>query len=375
MTNVSPGGLTRYLAGSEKIDATGSCDRLSLHNLPDLAVQTKSTTAPPRTGEFQDQVAKNAHNSRSATPYTWSETSRATALNFIVEDDLLKILHVGLFSESQPGPDIPVDSKKYYTLQDLKLLLEARRASWLSNSSDVKATFQRPSGFDLPQRPVTQPPNIVEASSSPTPKFNLTLLERHRSPAISKNFEQDVIRGPRHPRNYSENGPCNLSPFQSPQIVNTGMAEADEFFRALDARFCAIMEPSHEKLEHTVGSPEAQHPQQSLEAYQHNDILPKVRNTSTYDSVDLKRHGRSDYGNTHPISLAISSHYAQAELATYPSSGRTLPMPPKRDARNEQSLDNIPVTKSWQPFAGSTKMTANEHATLPTGFWRQNKLY
>jgi hypothetical protein len=153
------------------------------------------------------------------------------------------------------------------------------------------------------------------------------------------------------------------------------MDEGDEFYRALDAQFCAIMGPSHEKLEHTVGSTQAQRPQQSLEAHQHNNVLPKVRNVSAHDSADLKRHDRFDSGDTYPTSLGISSHFAQTELATYPSSGRTFSMPPKRDARSEQSLDDPPVTKSWQPSADLTNMTATKHATLPTGFWRQNKLY
>jgi hypothetical protein len=153
------------------------------------------------------------------------------------------------------------------------------------------------------------------------------------------------------------------------------MDEGDEFYRALDAQFCAIMRPSHEKLEHTVGSTQAQRHRQSLEAHQHNNVLPKVRNVSAHDSADLKRHDRFDSGDTYPTSLGISSHFAQTELATYPSSGRTFSMPPKRDARSEQSLDDPPVTKSWQPSADLTNMTATKHATLPTGFWRQNKLY
>lgn len=379
-TNAGPRGPMRYLGGRKWVDGTSphyglSSSKVSgVDALKELSIDGDAKRDPDR------QIAMAVHGSQSVTPFTWSESDGAMAsLDPVVEDHLLNILQVGVFSKPQPGPDRCDDSKYYYTLQDLKELLDARKATWQVKACDIQTTFRRASSLHLQPEPPAQPPNILESgvSGGSISSLNITLGEKKGSLALSKSPEQDVFCGRQYQRDCNDRGPGNLSPYESPHVAHPDMSD-DVFFRAVHAEFCAIMKPSSGDLTPARQSPEGHQAPQKIFVYQHTDVcsLPQARQgTSHYGSIDPLLYEGIGSGIRHSTSHPIHCHDAQAELVKCSSSGRMLPMLPTSEVCNEQIPDCAREIGSRQPLFSSAGPPVQSHAELPPGFWRQNKLY
>ncbi|KAJ5118701.1 hypothetical protein N7526_010338 [Penicillium atrosanguineum] len=345
-----------FIGRIERIDATRPRHRLSPNKTTEFADPVKATIASQGEGNLDRQAAKAAHESRSFSPYTWSESGRATAsLSAIVEDHLLNILHVGLFPKPQTSPEVEIGSKHYYSLHELKMLLEARKESWQSNIGGVEATFQPASTLNSPQKPGTQIPHIEEVAENLDSELNVTTVKRNTTSDMSKTCTGDVIWDSQLQRDFNGNDLSNLSSLQCPKVGNPYMTDADAFFRALDAEFCAIMETSDNYLEPARQSSKTQ---PTSEVDQHTVFSAERQPKLTVDSIRSQRLDRLDSGITHSASQAIPLHHALDELATRPNDPRILP-----------------VTSSRQPFSVLTTAPVLKHTTLPSGFWRRNKLY
>ncbi|KAJ5119739.1 hypothetical protein N7448_010408 [Penicillium atrosanguineum] len=345
-----------FIGRIERIDATRPRHRLSPNKTTEFADPVKATIASPGEGNLDRQAAKAAHESRSFSPYTWSESGRATAsLSAIVEDHLLNILHVGLFPKPQTSPEVEIGSKHYYSLHELKMLLEARKESWQSNVGGVEATFQPASTLNSPQKPGTQISHIEEVAENLDSELNVTTVKRNTTSDMSKTCTGDVVWDSQLQRDFNGNDLSNLSSLQCPKVGNPYMTDADAFFRALDAEFCAIMETSDNYLEPARQSSKTQ---PTSEVDQHTVFSAERQPKLTVDSIRSQRLDRLDSGITHSASQAIPLHHALDELATRPNDPRILP-----------------VTSSRQPFSVLTTAPVLKHTTLPSGFWRRNKLY
>ncbi|KAJ5692541.1 hypothetical protein N7462_001964 [Penicillium macrosclerotiorum] len=94
-------------------------------------------------GDPKERMGQRDQGSRSATPYTWSESERlgsypSSQLNHVVELRLLDILHTGISAhEDNRGVVTPQLQRVYHSLQDLKGLLESRKSSWETTSPTV----------------------------------------------------------------------------------------------------------------------------------------------------------------------------------------------------------------------------------------------
>ena len=301
------------------------------------------------------------------------------SLDPVVEDQLLNILQVGVVSKPQPGPERCDGSKYYYTLQDLKKLLDARKATWQVKASDIQATFRRASSLDLRLKSPARPPDIFESgvSTGSISSLNITLGKRKGGLALSKSPEQDVFCGWQYQRDCKDSGPGNLSPYESPHMVHPDMSDA-VFFRAVHAEFCAIMKPSNDDLKPARQSPKGNQDPQKVFVYQHTDVcsLPPARQvTSHYGSIDPLLYEDIGSGIPHSTSHPIHCHDAQAGLVTCSRSGRMLPMLPTSEVCNEQIPDYAREIGSRQPLFSSAGPPVHSHAALPPGFWRQNKLH
>lgn len=355
----------------EQIDATRPRRNLSPSKKTDPEDPTKTTIVPPDTKVFDSQVVDGPYETRPATPYTWSESGRATAsLGAIVEDHLLNILHVGLFPKPQIGSEVEVSSKYYYSLHDLKMLLEARKESWQSNDSGVEATFQPASTFSPPQQPATQILDIEEEAKVSMSEMDVALGERNINPDISKICEGDLLWGSQLQVDFNGNAFSNLSSSRSPKLDNPHLTDADSFFRALDAEFCAIMGSSNNYLEPACQSSRIQ---PTIDVDQHEDISLRRPTKSTVKSFSSLRFDRS--GTAHSASRTIPSHHAQVELATHPINRQMLSVPPVSYGYIKKTSSHALEASARQPFSVLTNASAFKDATLPSGFWRQNKLY
>ena len=368
LTNTFPQRPAECVGRFERIDATRPRRNLSPSKTTGLADLTKTTHVPPDTKDVDSQVLEDPYKIRPATPYTWSESGGATAsLGAIVEDHLLNILHVGLFPEPQIGSEVEVGSKYYYSLQDLKMLLEARKESWQSNESGEEATFQPASPFASPQQPGSQIPDIEgeeeeeeEEAKASISELEVALAERNIYPEISKTCEGDLLWGSQSQVDSNGNAFSNLSSLRSPKVGKPHMADADSFFRALDAKFCSIMGPSNNYLEPARQSLKTQ---PTLEVDQHADISLRRQTKSTVNSLSSLRLDRS--GTAHPAPHTIPSQ----------DNRRMLPVPPMSNGCIKKTSSDAPESSARHPFSVLTNASAFKHATLPSGFWRQNKLY
>jgi len=339
---------------------------LSPSKRPSLDRPKNLVTALQDPRESECQRANSVHKTQSATPYTWSESDQATpSLDPVLRDYLLNVLHVGV---PHPGIERYGNSKVYYTLEDLKTLLEARKASWESTASDIQATFRRASSLDLQPEPTAPargilggvPPNSISL-------LNTSIGEGNTKLALGKNPEQDVSFSSQHQLDKKEIGSDSLPPDQNPRMVYADINDDNVFIRALDAEFCAIMRPSSKDPEPPRQNSEAHKGLQNVDVYQHTDVYSP-------DSFDRLLYEDIGSGVPYTTSPPVDCHNAQAGLATCPSSGRMLQMRPTSDVHIDQVSDYARVAGP-RPLFASTSAPALGHATLLPGFWRQNRLY
>ncbi|KAJ5197923.1 uncharacterized protein N7498_007040 [Penicillium cinerascens] len=379
-TDAGPRGPMRYLGGRKWVDVTSPHYGLSSSKISGLdALKELSIDGDAKRGP-DHQIAVAVHGSQSATPFTWSESDWAMAsLDPVMEDPLLNILQVGIFSTPQPGPDRCDDSKYYYTLQDLKKLMDARKATWQAKACDIQAAFRRASSLNLPPEPPAQTPDILKSgvSRGSISSLNITPGERKGSLALRKSPEQDVFCGWQYQRDCNDRAPDNLSPYEIPHVAHPDMSD-DVFFRAVHAEFCAIMKPSSGDLTPSRQSPEGHHAPQKVFVYQHADVcsLPPARQAiSHYGPIDPLLYEDIGSGIPHSTSHPTHCHDAQAGLVKCSSSGQLLPMLPTSEVCTEQIPDYAREIRSRQPLFSSAGPPVQSHAALPPGFWRQNKLY
>lgn len=185
--------------------------------------------------------------------------------------------------------------------------------------------------------------------------------------ALGKNPEQDVSFSSQHQLDKKEIGSDSLPPDQNPRMVYADINDDNVFIRALDAEFCAIMRPSSKDPEPPRQNSEAHKGLQTVDVYQHTDVYSP-------DSFDRLLYEDIGSGVPYTTSDPIAYHDSQAGLATCSTSGRILQVPPASDVRTEQVSDYARVTGP-RPLFALTGVPALGHATLPPGFWRQNRLY
>ncbi|KAJ5668096.1 uncharacterized protein N7477_006666 [Penicillium maclennaniae] len=363
----------QYIGQFEPIDATSSLRRPSPNKITYFTGPTKMTIVAPDAKAFDSQAVEVSHYSRPATPYTWSASGRATAsLGAVIQDHLLNTLHVGLFPKLQTSSEIGVGSKYYYSLHDLKMLLEARKESWRSNDNGKEATFQPAPILNPSQQLATQSPDIEEDAEGSIFNFNTAHAERSMTPGLGETRKGDALLGSQLQDDFNGNTISSLLSSQSQKMSKPPISDADAFFRALDAEFCAIMEPSNNYLEHARRSSKTE---PTLEVDQDADTPLRTQITSFDDEISSLDFDQSGSGIGYSASHPIPDYHAQVELATRPINRRMLPLPFMSNDCIKKTSNHAPKASSTQPWSALTAASAVKHTTLPSGFWRQNKLY
>ncbi|KAJ6111766.1 hypothetical protein N7523_007827 [Penicillium sp. IBT 18751x] len=372
----------QYIGRFEQIDATSSRRCPSPNKITYFTDPTKTEIVSQDAKAFDSHAVEVSHHSRPATPYTWSVSDRATAsLGAIDEDHLFKALHVGLFPKIKSSSEIGVSSRYYYSLHDLKMLLEARKESWRSNDNGKEATSQPASTLNPSQQLATRSPDTEEDAEGSIFKFKTAHVERSMTPGFGETCQGDALLRSQLQDNFNENVISSLLSSQSQRLRKSPMSDADAFFRALDAEFCVIMDPSNNSLEHVRRSSKTE---PTLEVDRDADTPLRKQITSFDDSINSLDFDQSDSGIGYSASYTIPDYHApytipdyhaQVELATRPSNRRMLPLP-FMSSEFIKKISNYGLkASSGQPLSALTAASALKHATLPSGFWRQNKLY
>lgn len=274
--------------------------------------------------------------SRSATPYTWSESEPyQPQLDRSIEDTLLAVLHVDLqaeISESRKAADM---NRRYYKLKDLQGILETRKELWEEGASGG---------------------------------YPATCLPSH---SISR---------PNHAASISKSG-WNGS-FHARKMIEKYPVDSDHIFQQLDVLFEEIVSsqdggpaPGKEQL---VMPPPRPGPPHSLKAdfgtfssnnpektrcYRH-DIAP-------CDGIGLDNDTSASLRETLPAFRAAMSLRPSSTCSKndYPT------LLPTHSTDHQLLSQRQPFTENTSRLGHPMRQSTPEYDTLPLGFWRQNKLY
>ncbi|CAI7677881.1 unnamed protein product [Penicillium pancosmium] len=274
--------------------------------------------------------------SRSATPYNWSESEPyQTRLGRSIENTILPALQINLQAETNVNSKSVDIDRRYYELKDLQEILEARRELWEEGGSG---------GY-----PATCP----------------------SSHSISR---------PTHAASRSRSGWNGTS--HARRMVEEDLADSDHIFQQLDMLFQEIVSSQDERptlegeqLEIPPPQPGPPHSlkadfdtfpsKNSKEAHcnRHhmascdgtrldNDTSASLRGTLSVNQVGTSL-GPSSSCNKNDLPAFLPTHSTDQQLLS-----------------QQQSFTERP-SRRGRPAAQSTL----EQNTFPLGFWRQNKLH
>lgn len=314
------------------------------------------------TQQLQCQAGAAKLGTRSATPYSWSESEPSrTRLERAVDLRLLEILHTGISSmHKSDAEDWKNSQRKYCDLQELKALLNDRKAYWQAEDMSSHSGWPKKKTLEESTADGTGagllPTLTAEVISSSEPG----LLLNQSSAEIDSQRHQDCHNYDRTvpiPSSYQDE---QFSQSQDDKIMTTAAVEDDEsFFRKLDEAFHEIMSPVCKEIQPTGSGPSGR-------------AKPLHRESGASLLSDQLGFEGPYLG---PGSIICDP---TEMLATRPDGHhehRKLPNVPSNERHRGRSVDDRYLTRSKQPQSVSIKPVAHEAGIIPQGFWRQNKLY
>lgn len=364
------------------------------HSLPfgktsDLDACHGSDDAQRTTQQLQVQERTSKQESRSATPYSWSDSEPSkTPLDRAVERCLLDILHTGLSPEQNRDAENAGDSqRRYCNIQELKTLLEDRKAHWEPGNSDtVLEPFIRNCfpGETITTRTKYEktagPLPILSPEAVPSDGFSLPLNE---------SIPDDIAYRSQRPHDCDRTVPINTryqDQEHSQLHADTDMMEAEvedekAFFRKLDEAFHEIMNPRSKEIEPTGGRPDAHESacRASIHSKNGQCQLPLKAEPLRRESAASLLCDQLGFEISHLAPSPVGCHSA-GELRTRSGrhcSSRNLPNMPLDKGRTDcsQNADDARLTRPRPPLSLSTTPVDPDFSRVARGFWRPNRLY
>lgn len=299
------------------------------------------------TQKLQCQAEASKATSRSATPFSWSESEPSrTQLERAVDHRLLEILHTGLSSVQNPDLDnSKLSQKKYCDFQELKALLDDRKAHWQTevNSSISACLHEKASAASVDEEknavmPLNLTPEVNPRDESELLLDQSLLGEDHNRPQ-SQQVLDDYDRMVPIASSYQDR---KLSQLHDATVMTEAEVDDDEaFFRKLDEAFHEIMDPGCKETDLMGGRPAGK--ATSLHRRSVASLL------SDQFGFEIPHLGPS------PV-----VRHSGEEPATRPNrhlESREFSYAPSHQGRPEQDVDDRAT------------------GVVPKGFWRQNRLY
>lgn len=325
---------------------------------------------------------ENPREQKSATPYTWSDTEHSKEqFDSAVEAQLLGILHTGLPSTCGAKGNVSQKTKKYFNLEELKAMLESRKAGWDSEVSHTSLANTTPSGLDCRQSSVLNSPGtlgeIIRTDSShpacPDPmSFGAALSHRgkHQADPSSESVDLDGL---------GTSPPSRLPTLSNVNHdVHIENADDDEaFFRALDATYNEIV--NSDKRPESAGDHSELHDAQLRQSVldKEQPLVSNAVHAPHQGSVQERLSGQDVTPSPRFTLLTHRRCPSQGHLPK--TSGRHLGPPslhgfPCIESPSEKKGTSILSDQPWQDPSLPTPFIDTSY-TVPPGFWRQHRLY
>lgn len=300
-------------------------------------------------------------------PYSWSVSNRrGSQQSREVEDRLLKILHSGL-SPRQLGDfsDSGGSRSGYCNIQDLKSLLESRKAYWQTQTSPgiqsldgVTTRIDNRESSVMVNGPVQSPikpalPQFKGSEAAP--------VSENRATHYEKSLD-DLFRSPQCNRFHNQRGAESVEPSAEDDFI---------FFQELDAAYCAILEPKGASVS-PLGpkSMVENESRRSFERQTQRESHPshQKRHPSLCGSIDTLMYGQPDL---HVLpAFAQHSLLLPEDLGALSQNNSTILRPSGLNSTRGLLVPGPEMLSKPQ------SRTAPESCSpIPPGFWRQKRLY
>ncbi|KAJ5884922.1 hypothetical protein N7495_009432 [Penicillium taxi] len=303
------------------------------------------------------------HHSLAANPHFWPDTEPdETDLDCAIEVLLLNLLHVGL--SRQGSCQRPIENlKNYCNLQDLKGLLKDRRTYWGKSNDEAHQNMTSPSQISCPQESVSIPvgsfkyPREEKLVPCPirgaAPPHDRT-LRQSLSVKTNSTFGQDL---------------CMEQQLVEELSVRNFNLKHESCLETLDERFRAIVNSEDQGYEPTQQNCELHSLQPSWLCSEGQCKSVSICEPLDHASVDGHLHGQNAYEKPWHPGIDIRYGLDAQDLYGYMS---------EDPIRQEEQTGSFGNSSTFNPLGRSWGLTTKNdvgEATLPPGFWRQNRLY
>ncbi|KAJ5929970.1 hypothetical protein N7466_005463 [Penicillium verhagenii] len=336
---------------------------------------------------LKNPIERVANDSQSATPYTWSITSRGKSQReHALEAELLKVLLVGLYPVDGAAQctNSKQDVPRYYNIDELRSLLESRKMHWTSENNSPRQNMALSPAISFHQDRIIRPNKIHENMSSgyifdPNLKY---VQSSHTGERESIQKGNILEREPTKPASRPQCEMINLmsqpNRLERPCDKIYGIQEtlerrSDDFFPStLDAAFQAIVDPkpTAEVDDLTTSGIHQASPIFDLEATM-KMVDPNGTEISNIPSRGALLHSHSGVESLYSHSFAAHSHLDSMNSITHHGSGRGNAIQP--EIRPSKFMDASKMQR--QLLIHSTNISYPNDDPIPPGFWRQNKLH
>ncbi|KAJ5797665.1 uncharacterized protein N7503_006961 [Penicillium pulvis] len=325
-------------------------------------------------------VKKIASWSQSDTPYTWSETNPGNLQpELALEIELLKLLHVGLLpTQRDDWARTSNQNHTYYSLDELKDILNSRQEYWASESSQTR------------QIVATSPDAEFHKTCESLRKENsMESVHAQARNSITEKLSHDKIisRGPRQISSrpisqvHNKKKVDSISQPESLEKMRLNINDTQEaqknqpddlFFNNLDAAFWAIVDP---KTQNKMDSLVMMGVQQSLPTFDFEDIMTTAElvgaGVSKVPSQGLLSHAQVGVETLYPLPPAAHDYFDPNNRVTHPENDQGDAMM----LQSPQQGFSSRMKRPRQPRLYPSITHESSDDQVPPGFWRQNRLY
>jgi len=353
-----------------------------------LDTQREQSDVQSRRSFLIHTVKKTADWSRSATPYTWSDTNLAKSQpEHALEIELLKLLRVGLFPVGPVGGDnLPRESHQdhtYYNLDDLKDILDSRKGYWAPEPTQTRQILATLPVTGFRQNSNTEVCKTFESLrrgdliDSKRPQVNYLDTE---DPSPDKVAPRHISSKPVSQLQDKIKASSTSQPERSEQVSfkinDTQVAYEsppdDVFFSNLDATFWAIVDP---KTQNEMDSLVMMGIRQRSPTFDFEDIMttaePNNTEISKRPSQGILSHAQVGVETLYSLPYVAHDRVDPKYLIKHPEIEQSDVIPSQSP---QKELSNR-ITMQRQPRLRPSITHYSNDDPIPPGFWRQNRLY
>lgn len=320
---------------------------------------------PP--GESKGQIQPD-EVSQSATPYSWSQSQLGMDSESAIELQLLYMLHAGLSKVDTGIQGQKGSQRTYCNLEELKVMLEARKAQWncdVDNSKpgpqgsvDADETRKKDPGAHIDEKSAagldfTDSPNGGDINLDQVLPMNMS----RRSQSLNKRKASNFLLHESHQVDLD-----SLAMEMEPQ-------DDEDFYRHLDEVFHHIMEPESSFQDAgKTGHRRRLVRRHSSRVKTGRLISARTSHSPCHGPFDVPSNFQMNIDGSDLMPADTMQHNLAQERAPGIVPFQDFYEGSRRFTNEEQNANALYSTQSRKPFI-------TDFDEYPRGFWRQNRLY